>query len=144
MAAWGYEFDLLVLKVSLYRLFTLITSHSIRQMLAIFFWSWILKDCIKGQFGCRLVFPSSTKREIRYFHVLVAQWRQGNVQKSVTHVQRCCFPNLNLSLFCRSRWCRRRRCLSFLFILEMNLPLNIFIYNNRILICLFAVLWLQR
>ena len=38
-----------------------------------------------------LVFTSSTKREIRLFHVLVVQRRQRNVQKSVMHVQSCCF-----------------------------------------------------
>ena len=30
------------------------------------------------------------------------------------HVQSCCFANLNLLLFCRSRCRRRRRCLSSL------------------------------
>ena len=59
-----------------------------------------------------LVFTTSTKREIRHFHVVVVQWRQKNVQKSVLHVQSCCFANLNLLIFCRSRWRRRRRCLS--------------------------------
>ena len=39
-----------------------------------------------------LVFTSSTKREIRQFHVVVVQRRQRNVQKSVMHVQSCCFP----------------------------------------------------
>ena len=63
-----------------------------------------------------LVFTSSTKREVRYVHVVVIQWRQRNVQKSVMHVQGCCFANLNLSLFWRSRWRRRRRCLIFLII----------------------------
>ena len=61
-----------------------------------------------------LVFTSPTKREIRQCHVLVMQWRQRNVQKSVMHVQTCCFANLNLFPFCRSRWRRRRRCLSSL------------------------------
>ena len=28
----------------------------------------------------------------------------------VMHVQSCCFANLNLLLFCRCRWRRRRRC----------------------------------
>ena len=60
------------------------------------------------------MFPSSTKREIRHFHVVVVQWRQRNVQKSVMHVQSCCFANLNLLLFCRSRCRHRRRCLSSL------------------------------
>ena len=57
------------------------------------------------------LFMSSTKREIRNFHVVVVQWRQRNVQKSVMHVQSCCFASLNLLLFCRSLCCRRRRCL---------------------------------
>ena len=52
-------------------------------------------------------------REIRHFHVIVVHWR-GNVQKSLMHVQSCCFFNLNLLLFCCSRWCRSRRCLSSL------------------------------
>ena len=43
------------------------------------------------------------------------QRRQRNVQKSVMHVQSCCFTNLNLLLFCRSRCRRRRRCLSSLY-----------------------------
>ena len=33
------------------------------------------------------VFTSSIKRLIRKFHVVVVQWRQRNVQKSVLHVQ---------------------------------------------------------
>ena len=45
------------------------------------------------------VFTSSTKREIRHFHVVVVQRRQRNVQKSVMHVQSCCFSDLNLLLF---------------------------------------------
>ena len=49
-----------------------------------FYWSWILKDYIKVQekkdSRC-LVFPSSAKREIRHFHVVVAQKRQRNLQK---------------------------------------------------------------
>ena len=40
---------------------------------------------------CRL-FKSSIKREIRHFHVVVLWRRQRNVQKSVMHVQTCCFP----------------------------------------------------
>ena len=48
-------------------------------------------------------YENVTKREIRYFHVVVVQRRQRNEQKSVMHVQSCCFANLNLSLFCRPR-----------------------------------------
>ena len=46
-----------------------------------------------------LVCTSSKKREIRYFHVVVVQWRQRNVQKSVMHVQSCCVANLNQLIF---------------------------------------------
>ena len=60
------------------------------------------------------MFPSSTKREIRHFHVVVVQRRLRNVQKSVMHVQSCCFANLNLFLFCRFRCRRRRRCVNSL------------------------------
>ena len=45
----------------------------------------------KEKESCCLVFPSSTKREIRQFHVVVVQRRQRNV-----HVRSCCFANLNL------------------------------------------------
>ena len=93
----------------------LIPSRSIRQMLAI-----LLELNSKGlqqssgreKESCCLLFPSSTKREIRQFHVVVVQWRQRNVQKSVLHVQSCCFPCLNLLILCRSRCCRRRHCVS--------------------------------
>ena len=34
---------------------------------------------------------AALKREIRHFHVVVVQRRQSNVQKSVMHVQSCCF-----------------------------------------------------
>ena len=36
---------------------------------------------------------SSVKHEIRYFHVVDVQCRQRNAQKSVMHVQSCCFAN---------------------------------------------------
>ena len=53
----------------------------------------------KEKESCCLVFPSSTKREIRHFHVVVVQRRLRNVQKSLMHVQSCCFVNLIYSLF---------------------------------------------
>ena len=68
----------------------------------------------KEKGNCCLVFTSSIKRETRRFHDVVVQQRQRNVQKSVMHVQSCCFANLNLFLFCRSRCRPRRRCLSSL------------------------------
>ena len=51
-----------------------------------------------------VVFTYSIKRarKIRRFHVAVVQRRLRNLQKSVMHVQRCCFANLNLSPFCLS------------------------------------------
>ena len=61
------------------------------------------------------LFTSSIKREIRHFLVVVVQWRQRNVQKSVMHVQSCCFANLNLLFFWSSRCRRRRRILRSLF-----------------------------
>ena len=39
------------------------------------------------------------KREIRHFHVVVFQLRQRNVQKSVMHVQSCCFANQTYCFF---------------------------------------------
>ena len=54
----------------------------------------------KEKESCSLVFTSSTKHEIRHFHILVVQWRQRNVQsKGVMHVQSCGFANLNLCFF---------------------------------------------
>ena len=60
------------------------------------------------------MYTPSTKREIRHFNVVVVKQRQRNVQKSMIHVQSCCFASLILSLVCRSRCRRRRRCLSSL------------------------------
>ena len=58
--------------------------------------------------------PRQNVKLARPFHVVVVQRRLRNVQKRVMHVQSCCFAILNLLLFCRSRCCRRRRCLSSL------------------------------
>ena len=55
--------------------------------------------------SCCLEFPSSTKREIKLFRVLVVERRLRNVQKSVMHVQSCCFANINLLPFCSYRCC---------------------------------------
>ena len=67
------------------------------------------------------VFPSSTKRENRHFHVVVVQRRQRNAYKNT----RCTckgviFANLNLLLFCRPRWRHRRLCLSTLSKYRLN------------------------
>ena len=61
---------------------------------------------------CLIVFTSSTKREVRHFHILVMQRWQRNAQKSMIHMQSSCFANLNLSLFCHRCCCCRRLCLS--------------------------------
>ena len=45
--------------------------------------------------------------EIRKFHVAVLQRRLRIIQKSVMHVQSCCFANIKHLLFCRAR-CRHR------------------------------------
>ena len=45
------------------------------------------------------MFPSSTKREIRHFHDVVLQRRQGNVQKTVMHVQSCWSKPIAFLLF---------------------------------------------
>ena len=58
----------------------------------------------------RRLFTSSIKLAIRHFHVVVVQGRWRNVPKSMMHVQSCCFANINLLLFWRPRYCRRRRC----------------------------------
>ena len=68
-----------------------------------------------------LLFPSSTKREIRQFHVIVVQRRQKNVQKSVAQLQSCCFACLNLSLFCHSRYRCRCHCVNSLLKYSTNL-----------------------
>ena len=69
-----------------------------------------------------VVFTYSVKQvhEIRKFHVAVVQRWLKNVQKSVMHVQSCCFANLNLLLFCRSRCRRRCCCLSSLLLWSKN------------------------
>ena len=74
-------------------------------------WSWIPEKPYpssewESKFHSSL-FTSSIKREIGHFLVVVLQWRQRNVQKTVMHVQSCCFANPNLLFFWTSR-CRRR------------------------------------
>ena len=59
------------------------------------------------------MFPSSTKREFRHFHVVVGQRRQRNVQKKRDARAKLLF------CFCRSRCRPRRRCLSSLFYLKV-------------------------
>ena len=59
-----------------------------------FGWSWREGNALK--FGQQMVefialpFPFPSKLRIWSFHVVVVQWRQRNVPKSVMHVQSCC------------------------------------------------------
>ena len=84
------------------------------------FWSWIPEKPYPSsewerKFHSSLL-TSSIKCDIRHFLVVVVQWRQRNVQKSVMHVQSCCFANPNLLLFWSSCCRRRHRILrSFFF-----------------------------
>ena len=52
-----------------------------------------------------LPFPLSSQLKIWSVHVAVVQGRLRNVQKSVMHVQSCCFAQINLLSFERSRCC---------------------------------------
>ena len=51
------------------------------------FGAGVIKVRAQEKKSCCLVFPSSTKREIRHLHVVVTQRRLRNVQKSVMHAQ---------------------------------------------------------
>ena len=81
----------------------LIPSRSVRQILAFFFFGVEFYITVakfrKRKRKSLSLFTSSSKREIGYFHVVVVQWWQRNVLKSVMHVQSCCFANLNRFLF---------------------------------------------
>ena len=63
-----------------------------------------------------VVFTYSVKR----VHVAVVQQYLKNVQKSVMHVQSCCFTKINLLHFCRSLWRCCRCCLSSLLLWSRN------------------------
>ena len=69
----------------------------------------------KEKESCCLLAPSSSKRKIRQFHVVVMQRQKRNVQKSVMLVQSFCNACLNLLLFCGSRCRGRHRCVNSLF-----------------------------
>ena len=96
---------------TLSRLFHLVYFVKCWQMFLKFNSKGLYQSSGKENENCCFVFPSSTKREIRRFHVVVVQRRQRNVQKRVMRVQSCYFANLNLLVYCCSRC---RRCLSSL------------------------------
>ena len=56
----------------------------------------------KQNFCVVVTYSIKRAREIRKFHVAVVQQRLRNVQKSVMHVQRCFFADLNLLFLCCS------------------------------------------
>ena len=60
------------------------------------------------------MFPSLKNVKKRHSHVVVMQRQLTNVQKSIMHVQSCCFANLNPLLSCRTLCRRRHHCLSTL------------------------------
>ena len=100
--------------LKLYRTYFILFNLSL--MLAIFLElnsKGLYQSSGKEKESCCLVFLSLTKREIRHFHAVVVQLQQRNVQKSMMHMQSCCFTTINLLLFCHSscRYC----CLSSLF-----------------------------
>ena len=53
----------------------------------------------KRKESCYLVFPSSTKREFRHFHVVVGNDGKEMYKKSVMYVQSCCFANQTYCFF---------------------------------------------
>ena len=81
---------------------------------------WLRQSSGKEKENFCLLFPSSRKRENRQFHIAVVHRRQIKVQKSVLHVQSCCFPCLNLLILCRSRCGRPRRCVNSLMSFDVS------------------------
>ena len=67
-----------------------------------------------------LAFPSSTKREIRHFHVVGRATTAKKCTKKRDARAKLFFANLTVNLlpFCRSRCCRRRRSLNSLLPLD--------------------------
>ena len=61
--------------------------------------------------------PAPWSRRVKLGIVLL---RLRNVQKSVIHMQSCCFANINLLLFCRSRCFHCQSCLSSILLWSTN------------------------
>ena len=66
------------------------------------------------------MFTSTIKGEIREFHVLVEQWRQRKIYRKA---------NLNLLLFCRSRWRRRCGCVASVIVTIKHRRRFLFMYT---------------
>ena len=80
-----------------------------------------------------VVFTYSIKqaREISNFHVAVVQRRQRNVEKSLMHVQSCCFANIYLLLFCCSRCWRQTSPLYWINLLCKERKSCLFYYETK-------------
>ena len=110
--------ELIALPQTLSRLFRFYKFVKCWQIFLELNFKGLYQSSRKEKESCCLVFLSSTKSEIRHFHVVVVmQWQLRNVQKSIMQVQSCCFAILTLLLFCCSRYCCCRCCLSSLVIL---------------------------
>ena len=97
------------------RFFELYRAYSILSNIGNFFLELssrgLYQSSGKEKKSCCLVFPSSTgKQEARRSR---AETAKKCTKKRVARAE-LLFANLNLLLFCRSRWRRRRRCLSSL------------------------------
>ena len=97
------------------RFFKLYRAYSILSNIGNFFLELssrrLYQSSGKEKKSCCLVFPSSTgKQEARRSR---AETAKKCTKKRVARAE-LLFANLNLLLFCRSRWRRRRRCLSSL------------------------------
>ena len=53
-----------------------------------------IRKVSKFRKGIKFTYSIKRARKIRKFHVAVVKRRLRNVQKSVMHVQSCCFANL--------------------------------------------------
>ena len=75
------------------RLFQFAENVKYRQIsLELIYWGPYSSLGGERKIHCRL-FTSSIKCEIRHFHFAFVQWWQRNVQKSLMHVQSCCYAN---------------------------------------------------
>ena len=100
------------------------------------FYSWILTDCNKVQEKKKKVAvlrsdpPQNVKLGI-FASLGSRAVMTRKVQKSVMHVQSCCFANLNLLLSWCSRWRRRRRCLCALIAIDYSSRTSFQLYSKK-------------
>ena len=94
----------------------LVQFHLICADVCKIFWGWIWKDHIKVKKKEEEVFmlcsPAPWSECVK---LGIVQRRLRNVQKSMMHKKSCCFANINLLLFCRSRCCHCQSCLTSVF-----------------------------